>query len=325
MANSKEGLIYGCILDGQGSGRVIDWPDIDQWAPEQGIAWLHLNYTSEQARDWLEHESGLDSLVIDALLTEESRPRTTQLAGGLLIALRGVNHSPGSDPEDMVGIRIWSDGQRIISTRRRKLLSVGDVIARLEAGDGPQNIGEFLVILSDRLITRMGATIDDTEDQVAAIEDQILSTDSDGLRSQITSLRRMVIALRRYLAPQREAMAQMQALRGSLISNDDQQKIREVTDHLIRYLEDLDSVRDRAAVAHEELANRLTEQMNSRMYVLSLVAAVFLPLGFFTGLLGINVGGIPGAENPWSFGIFCALLVAIVTIQIWIFKKKKWF
>jgi hypothetical protein len=64
-------------------------------------------------------------------------------------------------------------------------------------------------------------------------------------------------------------------------------RIREVSDRLIRNIEDLDAVRGRAAVTQEELLSRLSEQMNSRMYVLSVVAAIFLPLGFLTGLLGI--------------------------------------
>lgn len=97
------------------------------------------------------------------------------------------------------------------------------------------------------------------------------------------------------------------------------------TDRVIRYTEDLDSVRDRAVVTQKELVNRLSEQMNMRMYVLSLVAAIFLPLGFFTGLLGINVGGIPGAENHYAFFIFILMLVVLVILQIVIFKKKKWF
>jgi len=55
------------------------------------------------------------------------------------------------------------------------------------------------------------------------------------------------------------------------------------------------------------------------------VAALFLPLGFLTGLLGINVGGIPGAENPYSFWIFCGILVVLLTTQVWVFLVKKWF
>jgi hypothetical protein len=97
-----------------------------------------------------------------------------------------------------------------------------------------------------------------------------------------------------------------------------------IPDRLIRYIEDLDSVRDRAAVTQEELVNRLSEQVNTRMYVLSLVAAVFLPLGFLAGLLGIDVGGIPGAENQSAFLIFILLLILVFILQVVIFKRRSW-
>ncbi len=61
------------------------------------------------------------------------------------------------------------------------------------------------------------------------------------------------------------------------------------------------------------------------MYVLSVIAAIFLPLGFLTGLLGINVGGIPGADNPEAFWLFGAGLFCLVLIEVFIFKKLKWF
>jgi len=65
--------------------------------------------------------------------------------------------------------------------------------------------------------------------------------------------------------------------------------------------------------------------LNKNMYVLSVVAAIFLPLGFLTGLLGINVGGMPGADNTDAFWIFCGLLVIVVGLQVLLFKKMKWF
>ena len=86
----------------------------------------------------------------------------------------------------------------------------------------------------------------------------------------------------------------------------------------------VDAVRERAAVTQEELLSRLSEQLNQRMYVLSIVAAVFLPLGFLTGLLGINVGGIPGADNAQAFWIFSGLLLIAVVIQLLVFRWKKW-
>jgi zinc transporter len=102
-------------------------------------------------------------------------------------------------------------------------------------------------------------------------------------------------------------------------------QIREANNKVIRYLEDLDSAKDRASVAHEAISNHLAEEMNSRMYVLSLVAALFLPLGFLTGLLGINVGGIPLADAPRGFIEIVIILVVLVVIQVFVFMRKKWF
>ena len=78
-------------------------------------------------------------------------------------------------------------------------------------------------------------------------------------------------------------------------------------------------------MTQEELNSRLAEQMNKRMYVLGVVAGVFLPLGLLTGLLGINVGGIPGTESPMAFALVCAFLGLIAVGQVWLFRRMKWF
>ena len=100
--------------------------------------------------------------------------------------------------------------------------------------------------------------------------------------------------------------------------------LRELLERTARFVEDLDSARDRAAITQEELNNRLSEQMNKAMYVLSIVAAIFLPLSLLTGLLGINVGGIPGAENKWAFLLVTFLLVLIALMLISLFRRIKW-
>ena len=108
------------------------------------------------------------------------------------------------------------------------------------------------------------------------------------------------------------------------LSDTDRIRLREVSDRIIRYVEDLESTRDRATVVQEELNSHLSEQLNSRMYMLSLVAAVFLPLGFLTGFLGVNEGGIPGAENPFGFALVIVVLAVLVALQIWLFKRRNW-
>jgi hypothetical protein len=110
------------LLNGRGGIRQLTQDEVETWSPAQGVLWVHLDYTNPHDRQWLEHRSGLDPLIVEALLVKETRPRATSVGEGLLIALRGVNLTPGAEPDDMVAIRLWVDRQRIISTQRRRML-----------------------------------------------------------------------------------------------------------------------------------------------------------------------------------------------------------
>ncbi|ARN56893.1 zinc transporter ZntB [Sedimentisphaera salicampi] len=321
---AENGLIYFYIMDGDGSAQEGGWQEIEKWLPEQGPCWLHLDYTASDPEKWLAEKSGLDEATVSALLSEESRPRVSIIDKGALIALRGVNLSPNSEPEDMVAIRLWVDENRIISTRKRKLLSENDIIQSFIDNKGPKTTGEFISDLAEHLIGRIESTVQNIEDGLDDLEEQLIATESYDLRTDLSEIRREAIMLRRYLNPQKEAMARLQTDRFHWLSENNRRHLRETNDNLIRYTEDLDSIRDRAAVAQEQLAGKLSEQLNSRMYILSLVAALFLPLSFLTGLLGINVAGIPGAEAESAFWIFILILAAAVITQIIIFKRKKW-
>lgn len=324
MELTNDGLIAAYILDKKGGGRQVGWDGIDSWQPDQGLLWIHFDYSSQNVQEWLFGKSGLEEVISDALIEEDSRPRCTSFQEGLLLGLRGVNLNPGADPEDMVGIRIWFETDRIISTRKRKILSISDIRAALEQGIGPESLGDFLVQLAGRMMERMRHVIDDLEDAVADVEDQVLTSESRQLRTELAALRRQAISLRRYFSPQREALSRLLTEKIAWLDESDRIRLREVYDQLTRHIEDLDEARDRAAVTQEQLINSLSEQMNNKMYILSIVAAIFLPLGFLTGLLGINVGGIPGADSKLGFSVFVILLVGVVSFQIWFFKKKKW-
>jgi zinc transporter len=318
------GLIHACLLDGKGGGRILSWDEVQSWSASMGSLWLHFDYTDELARDWILNNSELDALVADALITDETRPRATGIGEGLLIALRGVNLNPGSDPDDMVAVRLWVDNERIISTRKRKLLSINDILSQLEKGKGPESGAEFIIDLADRLVWRMSDTVDMLEDEIDELEGRVLSDSSSSVRFDLAALRKQTIMLRRYLSPQRDALARLMIEKVSWIDDTHRMKLREVSDRLIRHIENIDAVRERAAITQEELISRVSEQLNKRMYVLSVVAAIFLPLGFFTGLLGVNVGGIPGGDNPKAFLVFILLLIVVVIFQVLLFRWKKW-
>jgi zinc transporter len=320
-----DGLINAVLLDGKGGGRFMDWKGIHGWVPDQGVLWVHLDFTSIDAQRWLTEESGLDPLVAEALIADETRPRCAAMAGGLMLSLRGVNSNPGADPEDMVSIRLFCTSDRVVSTRRRRLLTIRDLVQALERGEGPRSTGELTAMLADRLIERMSGVIGDLDERMDDLEERTIEAGEHEMRRDILDLRREIIKLRRYLAPQREAINRLHTEKVTWLSERDRLQLREASDMLTRHVEDLDSVRDRGGVTNEELSSRLAEQLNSRMYVLSLVAGLFLPLGFLTGLLGINVGGIPLADNPWGFLGVLVFLVLLVLVQVLVFRRKHWF
>ncbi len=319
------GLIWACEMDGTGGARPFLMDDFDRPLPPGHSRWLHLDCRHEEAVDWLRERSGLDAVACEALLAREIRPRSLVIAGGMVATLRGVNLNEGENPENMTSIRAWFDAERVITLRGQRVMAVQDIHERLERGEGPVGPGAFLPSLVLQLIERMGPVMVALDDEVDELEDLVVSAQTFELRTRLAEVRRQAIALRRYLAPQRDVIARLQSERVAWLSDLDKAQLREAADRLTRHVEDLDASRERAAVTQEELAGRLAEQMNRTMYVLSLVAAVFLPLGLLTGLLGINVGGMPGTDSNVAFAVVCALLILLAVLGVWLFRRMRFF
>ncbi len=322
--SDEDGLICAYVLDGAGGGREIGWPEVEAWEAGRDLLWVHLDRVGARARRWLDEDSGIDPVVRRALLQEEVRPRALAMGEDLLVVLRGVNLNPGAEPEDMVGVRIWFEKDRIVSLRHRKMMAIQDLRDSLADGTGPSGAGEFLCLLADRLIDRMGPVIGELDDQVDQLEEEVLSAHSSKLRAQLGEMRREAIALRRYLAPQREVLARLPLEQVGWLDDVHRAYLRETADRTLRYVEDLDAARERAAVTQDELNSHLSDQMNKTMYLLTVVAAVLLPPSLVTGLLGVNVGGMPGVENPWAFTAVVVLLAVLAVVEVILLRRLKW-
>ncbi|KLE04971.1 zinc transporter ZntB [Aliarcobacter butzleri] len=313
----------GFLLDKKGSATELKYEKLNSVDTTDKILWVHFDYSTQEAKDWIRNQCN-NSIVADALLADETRPRTTLLGDSLLLALRGVNLDPHSRPENMISIRLFISSNMIISTSRRTLLSVTEIIEELREGTGVKSTSEFLVELTYRMIDRMDDVIDQLQDRTDYLEENIIDMKNQEFRTEILNVRRETIILKRYLAPQKEALIKLSNEKISWIDEYKKVEIRETNDQLIRHIEELDTIRDKVILIQEELANSLSEEMNKKMYMLSIISAIFLPLTFLTGLLGINVGGIPGASNDKAFYIFTIILLLVIFSQYIIFKKKKW-
>lgn len=318
-----DGLISACILDGRGSAREVDWPEINAWKPEDGVLWVHLNRDVEESRHWIEDKSGLGELVAEALMADETRPRAVPMKDGLLVIVRGVTHIPGPEPDELVSIRMWMDGTRIITVRRWQLTATNDIRKALAAGHGPRTTAEFLVAISDGMTASVASAIDGLEDISDALEDQMTAGNPNEIRNQLADIRRQAIHMRRHMGPQREALSHLLTERVAWLNELERAQLREVREQTTRYIEDLDVVRDRCSVSQDQLAARDAQELNKSLYMLTVVTALFLPLTFITGLLGMNVGGLPGQDYPLGFLIWCVILAVVAVLEILIFRRLK--
>ena len=322
MDSAPKGLIHALELDGQGGASPLAWEEVN-WSAGQNL-WLHFDFEEADSVAWIREQSQLSEVAVNGLLTEDTRPNFLRRNDNLLLILRGVNLNQGAEPEDMVSIRIWTDGQRMISTRRRQLMSTQALLDRLADQEGPESLGQLLVQWIDKIVSHMSSTVDALEDELLHDEQRLVDADVSHLRFDLMKLRRRVISLKRYLTPQREALHRLENEPLVWVNELDRLSLRSITDRQIRHVEDLDLVRERTAMALEELAARTAEELNQRSYLLTIVAALFLPLGFFTGLMGINVGGMPGVESDqafWWVGVICLVLTCLMAV---FFRWRRW-
>lgn len=312
---------FAHVLNGEDRDRSLDEAALRHVLKAETLGWVHLDGTHEDAESWItEHLDYLDPQAIEALLETASRPRLTPLGDGLMIILRGINANEDEAPEDMVSLRLWIDAHRIVTVSLRRVRAVERMHEALAAGEGPHTAGEFLARLIEDITGKIGAFQARLDEAAADLEDDIVREVGDRRRGEVMDLRLKVIAARRFIAPQRDVIHQIATSQAGFIDEVTRREIEEEAQKMTRIVEDLDELRDQAMVLREELSGQLSDRLNRNMFVMSVVSVIFLPLGFLTGLFGVNVGGMPGVNEGDAFFWLCVwlgLLVAILVAFLW--------
>ena len=319
----EPGLRFACILDGKGGGGNIDWSGVRRWTSDKGVLWLHLERDNEDARRWLRTESGVDPVTCEALLVEDSRPRVEDIGDALFMVLRGINLS---DKEEMVPIHIWVDGSRVITMRDHSsnLSALREIREELTNNVGPTTSGKLFVKILRKIVKPVPPLLAQIDEDVDQLDLKITNHESVEARQQLGQIRRRATHLRRYLAPQREALATLQNEEVTWLNSRERNHLREVADMVQRSVENLDMIRDRTTILHEDIAAITTEQIAKTSNRMTALTAVLLPPSLIAGMLGANIGGIPGPDEPWAFAVLCAITIAFLAIEAWLLKKFRW-
>ncbi|MGC0895447.1 zinc transporter ZntB [Pantoea agglomerans] len=312
--------IISCQLDGKGGMIPIAEDEVIQC---EQPCWLHLNYTHRKSAEWLQSTTQIPDAVRDALAGDSMRPRVSRLGDGFMIVLRSVNHNSDARRDQLVVMRVFINDKLIVSTRRRKVSAVDEVLTDLQNGNGPIDCGSWLVDICDALTDHTSEFIEDLHDKIIELEDALLDQRMPA-RGELGLLRKQLIVMRRYMAPQRDVYARLASEKLAWMDDTERRRMQEIADRLGRGLDDLDAGVARTAILADEVASAMAESMNRRTYTMSLMAMIFLPATFLTGLFGVNLGGIPGGEWRYGFSIFCLLLVVLAVGVAGYLRKRRW-
>ena len=308
---------FAFVVDA-GKARVLP---LSEARPAVGdLVWIHLCVNDTEAKAWLA-EAGLADYVVEALTAVETRPRCIAMGDGALVNLRGMSSNDAE--EELASVRIFAFGGRVYSVTRRALDAL-EVVKKEVAGgkiaDPGDLIASFAAAITEQLdpvVAELGDTLDDCETK---LENQ----GAFEMRRIVNRVRIAAVGYRRFLFPQNVALERLAALPVDWLQDDDRLHLSAAADRAARMAEEVESIRERAGLMHETLTDLRSELIDQRGLVISIAAMVFLPLTFLTGLLGMNVEGIPYADRPWAFGAVVAVCVVMGGLITGYFTWKHW-
>jgi zinc transporter len=309
------------ILVGDGPIRTVTAVEAAAYAGP-GFVWIHVESDDEAERSALLGPD-IPDIAANALIATETRPRCDRIEDGAIVNLRGPAPVEIRESDRLVSIRMWVRRSKVNSVTRYPLAATAVVVEQMKAGQ-IHDPGDLVAAYARTISKQLDPQVADLGDELDDCESGMDPHQVWRLRSIIARVRSEAIAFRRFVAPDRDALLTLAQLDFEWLADDDRLHIREAADRFARMAEELEAVRERAALLHEQLTDLRAEDLDQRSLLISIVAFIFLPLTFITGLLGMNVEGIPYAHTHWAFWgvvVFCVLVGAAVLA--W-FARRRW-
>jgi zinc transporter len=289
------------------------------------ITWVDLDLRENDTVDWIEQESGLSAEIKQRLLKSNELSQREVYDDGMLISIHAKKIQPIASQNDSESTRIWIERDRLI-TVRSEASPAADAL-RVAAQDNTKHWEPYqvLVFLLRASLRQFEPLISDIFSKTTMLEDQTLDADDKSVDDdELNVVRHQTIRARQHLVMLRNLLAFVSADDTLPISKKEHQALESARRHVLGYLESLEECRERAQLLQDQIDTRMADRLNRITYNLNILASVFLPLGFVTGLFGMSVAGIPDAHNPWAFAIICVVMV-LMAVGSWLFLRwRRW-
>ncbi|HQZ13001.1 MAG TPA: CorA family divalent cation transporter, partial [Devosia sp.] len=272
--------------------------------------------------DWLVSEFG--KVTAEALLETDPRPHCTIYDEGALIALTTLPVADRNDLKNQREAAFWVERSRVVAVTDMPVEDLIGATPGKQATTAPTTPIHLITRVALRAADRLEPILDRLSDKTDDLEEEVLRQPTDRTRVGLNIVRRAAITIRRTVLPQRDALTTLETSAAAWYTQRDRSRLREAVGWMNRLAAEVASFSERAALVHEQITDRRAEQLNRALLILAAVTTIFMPLTLITGIIGMNVDGIPFAREPWAFGVVILVLALIGVLEFLWFRSRKW-
>ena len=297
----------------QPGSRVGFWVDLDQPTPEEARILADV---------FKFHE-----LAVEDAISEIHHPKIESYGEYLYIILHGIDFKAREHCFRTQDVDFFLGPNYLVTVHpgvSRSIGKVADICTRNPRVlvDGPAGLLHRIV---DTMVDNYRPEVDKLSDRLDKLEAQVFQRPDVSLGRQILNFKRDISSLRRVVLPQRDVIARLARREFAVISEALSYRFRDVYDHLVRLADEATLLHDRVTSLMEAHLSMLSNQLNSVMKVLTVIATIFMPLTVLTGLYGMNVElpHLPGGVRLQFWWVF-AMMLAISVAMLWFFRRRRW-
>ena len=289
-------------------------PGSDDGAARKGDVWIDIEVGDDEGRRWLASQSGLDDEIVRRLL--EPAPATYWRRFGQGLHFHAHSAVPGGDTSTtaIVDLGIWLEPGRIITVRHGKVPALDSAAEACSTGAGPSDSWELIVFVLSEGLSRLEQVLHDPTATIDQLEDEVLTAEGDPPIQRVAELQKRLVYGRRLRMPLTHMLGFISSQPGPTMDRSLREELEGIANVVAQHNELLGLSIDRASALQGLIRDQLADSMNAATFRFTWVATVFLPLTFLTGLLGINVAGIPGDHDPGAFWLVCGVLSVLAAI-----------
>lgn len=274
-------------------------------------------------------------LAMEDVINVHQRAKVEEYKDNLFIVTRMARFT-GEKHErvlDMEQVSLFLGKNYVLSFQEREGDVLEPVRERLRHGKGRIRTAgaDYLAYaVLDTIVDGYFPMLEEYSEMLDDMEEIVFANPTPDTLTRIHDLKRELLLLRRAIWPQREAVSGLTYEYGEFVREDNRAYFRDCHDHVIQLIDIAESQRERLSGLSDLYISSISYKMNEVMKVLTIIATIFIPLGFITGLYGMNFDpeaspwNMPELGSRYGYPVALAAMLTVAGGFLWYFYRKGW-